>query len=110
MIEQRYGGTLAMAHIDIPRDGINLLCTQYRIKRLALFGSVLRDNFRPDSDIDMLVEFLPGQRVGMLVMARIERELSQILGGRKVDLRTSAELSKYFRDDVLKKAEVCYDA
>jgi predicted nucleotidyltransferase len=71
---------------------------------------VLRDNFRPDSDIDIVVEFLPGNRVSMLTMARIERELSLIFGGRKVDLRTPAELSRYFRDDVMQKAEVCYDA
>ena len=98
-----------MAHIDIPRDRISLLCAQYQIKRLALFGSVLRDNFRSDSDIDIIVEFLPGKRVGMLTMARIEREISQIFGGRKVDLRTPAELSRYFRDEVMQKAEVCYE-
>jgi predicted nucleotidyltransferase len=97
-----------MAQIDIPKDRISLLCAQYQIKRLALFGSVLRDNFRFDSDIDIIVEFLPGKRVGMLTMARIERELSLIFGGRKVDLRTPAELSRYFRDDVMKKAETCY--
>lgn len=99
-----------MAQIDIPKENISTYCAQNRIKRLALFGSVLCDSFRPDSDIDLLVEFMPGQKVGMLAMARIERELSQIFGGRKVDLRTPAELSRYFRDDVLQKAEVCYDA
>ena len=99
-----------MAHIDIPRDRISLFCSQYQIKRLALFGSVLRDNFGSDSDIDIIVEFLPGKRVGMLTMARIERELSLIFEGRKVDLRTPAELSRYFRDDVMRKAEICYDA
>jgi len=99
-----------MAHIIIPKDSINNFCTQHQIKRLSLFGSVLRDDFRPDSDIDVIVEFVPGKRVGMLTMARIERELSLIFGNRKVDLRTPAELSRYFRDDVLQKAEVCYDA
>lgn len=99
-----------MAHITIPKDSINAFCTQNQIKRLALFGSVLRDDFRPDSDIDVVVEFVSGKRVGMLAMARIERELSQLFGGRKVDLRTPAELSRYFRDDVLQKAEVCYDS
>jgi predicted nucleotidyltransferase len=99
-----------MAYITIPKDSINFFCTQHQIKRLALFGSVLRDDFRADSDIDIIVEFIPGTRVGMLAMARIERELSQLFGGRKVDLRTPAELSRYFRDDVLRKAEVCYDA
>ena len=99
-----------MAQISIPQDIINEFCASHHIKRLALFGSVLRDDFRPDSDIDVIVEFVPGNRVGMLAMARLERELSQLLGGRKVDLRTPAELSRYFRDDVLKKAEVYYDA
>jgi uncharacterized protein len=98
-----------MAHIIIPKDGISHFCTHYQIKRLSLFGSVLRDDFRPDSDIDVVVEFIPGKRVGMLAMARIERELSQLFGGRNIDLRTPAELSRYFRDDVLQKAEVCYE-
>jgi uncharacterized protein len=99
-----------MARIVIPEDSISQFCNKNQIKRLALFGSVLRDNFRTDSDIDVVVEFLPGKRVGMLTMARIERELSQIFSGRRVDLRTPAELSSYFRDDVLQNAEVCYDA
>lgn len=98
-----------MAQIAIPEANIKQFCIHNKIKRLALFGSVLRDNFRADSDIDIIVEFMPGTRVGMLTMARIERELSQIFEGRKVDLRTPAELSHYFRDDVLQKAEVCYD-
>jgi len=98
-----------MAQIAIPEANIRQFCIHNQIKRLALFGSVLRDNFRADSDIDIIVEFMPGTRVGMLAMARIERELSQIFDGRKVDLRTPAELSHYFRDDVLQKAEVCYD-
>ena len=99
-----------MAQIAIPEESISQYCIQNQIKRLALFGSVLRDNFRSDSDIDIIVEFIPGKRVGMLAMSRIERELSQVFGGRKVDLRTAAELSRYFREDVLQKAEVCYDA
>ena len=98
-----------MAQIAIPETNIRQFCIHNQIKRLALFGSVLRENFRADSDIDIIVEFMPGTRVGMLTMARIERELSQIFEGRKVDLRTPAELSRYFRDDVLQKAEVCYD-
>jgi len=98
-----------MAHIDLPKESITPFCIQHQIKRLALFGSVLRDDFHSDSDIDVIVEFVPGKRVGMLTMSRIERELSQIFGGRKVDLRTPAELSRYFRDDVMQRAEVCYD-
>ena len=73
-----------MAQISIPQDIINEFCASHHIKRLALFGSVLRDDFRPDSDIDVIVEFVPGNRVGMLAMARLERELSQLLAGLKV--------------------------
>ncbi len=75
---------------------------------LALFGSVLRDDFRPDSDIDVLVEFEPGTRLGFAFFD-VEQELSQILG-RRVDLRTAQELSKYFRDEVLAEAEEVYVA
>jgi uncharacterized protein len=98
-----------MAQIAIPEASIRQFCIHNQIKRLALFGSVLRDDFRTDSDVDIIVEFIPGKRAGMLTMARFERELSQIFGGRKVDLRTPAELSRYFRDGVLQNAEVCYD-
>lgn len=98
-----------MAHIDLPKDSITPFCIQNQIKRLALFGSVLRDDFNSESDIDVIVEFVPGKRAGMLTMARIERELSQIFGDRKIDLRTPAELSRYFRDDVMRQMVICYD-
>lgn len=98
-----------MAQITIPQRIINDFCIQHRIKRLALFGSVLRDDFRPDSDIDVLVEFAPENRISMLSMVRLERELSELLNGRKVDLRTPSELSRYFRSEVLQSAEVLYD-
>jgi len=75
---------------------------------LALFGSALREDFSEESDIDVLVEFEPGHTPGLLGMARLERELSHILGGRKVDLRTPEDLSRYFRDEVLREAEVQY--
>ena len=83
-------------------------CRAHRIRELALFGSVLRDDFRPDSDVDVLVHFEPGARVGLIGLAGMERELSGLLGGRKVDLRTAQELSRYFRDDVVAAAEVQY--
>lgn len=82
-------------------------CEANHINRLSLYGSVLRDDFGQDSDIDMLIEFEPGSKVGLFKMARIENELSEILG-RKVDLRTPAELSRYFRQDVLESARVEY--
>ena len=85
-------------------------CRTNQIGRLALFGSQLKGTARPDSDIDLLVEFLPEARPTLLDMARIEIELSESLGGRKVDLRTPQELSRYFRDEVVRTAEVQYVA
>ena len=84
-------------------------CRRHHIRRLALFGSVLRDDFRPDSDVDVLIEFEPGATAGFLRLAAMEIELSEVLK-RKVDLRTPAELSRYFRDEVLRVAEVQYAA
>ena len=75
---------------------------------MALFGSVLRPDFRADSDIDVLVEFEPQQRVGLIRLARMERDLSTVLG-RKADLRTPPDLSRYFRDEVVRTSEVLYD-
>jgi predicted nucleotidyltransferase len=83
-------------------------CRRHHIRWLALFGSILRSDFRPESDIDILVEFEPEHIPGLFGMARLERELSQLLGGRKVDLRTPEDLSGYFRDEVLQTAEVVY--
>ena len=81
-------------------------CRKHHIKRLAFFGSVLREDFRPDSDIDVLVEFEPGHIPGFAFFT-MEMELSKILG-RRVDLRTAGDLSRYFRQDVLRMAEVQY--
>jgi len=92
---------------DIPKDRIAEFCHRHHIVKLALFGSVLRDDFRPDSDIDVLVEFEPGQTIGLFSMAGLQMELSEILG-RKVDLRTPQDLSRYFRDEVVQSAEVQY--
>lgn len=86
------------------------LCRVHRIGRLALFGSQLTGTAKPDSDIDLLVEFLPDARPTLFDMARIEIELSQALGGRKVDLRTPQDLSRYFRDEVVRTAQVQYVA
>ncbi len=82
-------------------------CQRHRIRKLSLFGSVLRDDFRPDSDVDVLVEFEPGYAIGLIRLAGIELELAEIVG-RKVDLRTPADLSRYFRQEVLNSAEVQY--
>lgn len=95
--------------IRVPDAELAELCREHHIRSLSFFGSVLHGGFRPDSDVDMLVEFEPGHRVGLIRMARIERELSALLG-RKVDLHTPADLSRYFRDEVLREAVVQYAA
>jgi uncharacterized protein len=94
---------------EIARAELATFCRRWHIRKLSLFGSRLRGGARPDSDVDLLVEFQPGHRIGLIQMARIERELSELIG-RKVDLRTPADLSRYFRDEVLREAEVQYEA
>jgi len=97
------------AKIQVDRERVAEFCRRYRIRKLALFGSVLRDDFRPESDVDVLVEFEPRATVGFLRLAAMELELSQIMG-RHVDLRTPPELSRYFRDEVVRTAEIQYAA
>lgn len=94
------------AQISFPKERIAEFCRQHHIKKLAIFGSVLRPDFRADSDIDVLVEFEPGQTPGLAFFA-MQEELSTILG-RKVDLNTPQCLSRYFRDKVLQEAVVQY--
>jgi predicted nucleotidyltransferase len=96
-------------HLIVDPDVLAQFCRRHGIARLALFGSVLRGQERPDSDVDLLVEFLPGQRIGLIALAAIERELSTLLG-RKVDLRTPRDLSPRFREEVLRTAAVQYAA
>jgi len=93
--------------IAIPHEKIAEFCKKYHIRKLSLFGSVISENFRQDSDVDVLVEFEPGQVVGLVRLAGMELELSEILG-RKADIRTPADLSRYFREEVLSSAEVQY--
>jgi predicted nucleotidyltransferase len=94
--------------LSISKPAIAEFCRRNRIRRLSLFGSILRVDFTEQSDVDVLVEFEPGARIGLRFFA-LERELSDLLG-RKVDLNTAGFLSKYFRDDVLAEAEPLYDA
>jgi len=94
--------------IDISREKIEDFCRHARIRRLAFFGSVLRDDFSRESDVDVLVEFESEARVGFFELYDLEQELSLLLGGRKVDMHTPRSLSKYFRDEVLQEAEVQY--
>jgi predicted nucleotidyltransferase len=99
---------MTRARIKIPHANIAAFCQRHHIHRLALFGSVLRDDFRSESDIDVLVEFEPSHAPGLIRLAGMELELSDLLGGRRVDLNTSLCLSPYFRDEVLAEAEVLY--
>ncbi len=97
------------ARIAIDRERLAEFCRKHRIRKLSLFGSVLRDDFRPDSDVDVLVEFEPAAVVGLIQLSAMERELSNILG-RKADLRTLDDLSRYFRAEVVRVAEAQYAA
>ena len=94
--------------IQLPREKIADFCKRNRIRKLSLFGSALKGKLRKDGDIDLPVEFQPGGAPSLLDLARMERDLSTLLDGRKVDLRTPNELSRYFRDEVLSTATVQY--
>ncbi len=95
-------------NVSFSQDCLAEFCHTNGIKRLAIFGSALRDDFGPESDIDVLVEFAPGRAPGLLGMAGMEIDLSALFGGRKVDLRTPEDLSHYFRQEVLDMAEIQY--
>ena len=98
-----------MSVLCYDKDALARVCRKHRIRRLALFGSVLKGTDRPDSDIDFLVEFEPDAVPGFLGLAEIEAELAGLLG-RQVDLRTANELSRYFREEVERSAEVQFAA
>lgn len=99
-----------MNRLPINPQVLAQLCRKHHIVRLSLFGSVLRGRDRTDSDVDLLVEFEPGEAPGLIGLAAIESELSSLLGGRRVDLRTAGDLSRHFRDEVISTAEVQYAA
>jgi len=94
--------------IEIPKEGIRTFCQRNHIRKLAFFGSVLRDDFTPESDVDVLVEFKPGARVGLITLAGMEIELTRLLG-RKAEMHTVKGLNPHFRDAVLEQAEVQYE-
>lgn len=96
------------ARMLMDESALAQLCRQHHIKRLSLFGSRAGGVARPDSDIDLLVEFENGQAPGLLGIAQLEIEFSNLLGGKKVDLRTVNDLSRYFRDDIIRYAQVQY--
>lgn len=95
--------------IELDRQSIALLCRRNRVHRLSFFGSVLRDDFGPDSDVDVLVEFEPDAPVGLFEFVDLQGELSELIG-RHVDLHTPASLSHFFRDEVVSSAEVAFAA
>jgi len=96
--------------LSFDADQLDALCRRHGIRKLSLFGSVLEGRDRPDSDVDLLVEYGNDAHPTYLDMAQAEHELSALLGGRRVDLRTAAELSVHFRDDIVRRAQVEYVA
>ena len=99
----------SISNIKVPYDIIAGFCRKNYILKFAFFGSVLSDRFRPDSDLDVLVEFEPDHVPGLFSLAGMEIELSETLG-REVELRTAEDLSRYFRDRVVNSAEVVYES
>lgn len=95
--------------IQIDREQLVAFCRRHHLTKLALFGSVLTDRFGPDSDVDVLVEFDSEHIPGLIALSRMERELSDILG-RRADMRTPNDLSRYFRDQVVREAVIQYAA
>lgn len=95
-------------NISTPSERIAEFCQRNRIRKMSLFGSVLRDDYGPDSDIDVLVEFEPGVRMGLIRLAGLEIELGEIFG-RKVDLNTVQGLHPYVRESILTESEVQYE-
>lgn len=102
--------------VNFPEDQIAEFCRRHSVARLSLFGSILREptpeggyGFRPTSDVDILVEFLPGRTPGLLALSGMQIELSSLIG-REVDLRTPLDLSRYFRHEVLREARPLHAA
>ncbi len=96
--------------LSLPEPELADFCRRHHIRKLSVFGSALREDFRPDSDVDVLVEFEAGCTPGLIRLAGMELELSGLIGGRKVDMNTPLSLSRFFRDGVLAEAEAVYVA
>ena len=95
--------------IEIDEENIARLCRHYGVRRLSFFGSVVRDDFGPDSDVDVLVEFESDANAGLFELVDLQKDLSELVG-RAVDLHTPASLSHFFRDKIVSSAEVAYAA
>src|ERR1700749_3122379 len=98
---------MTQLNLNIPTTALTALCRKYHVRELSLFGSALQDHFRPDSDIDLLVEFEPDARIGFIAFAQFQSELSQLLG-REVDLVPKGGLKPLIRDSVISSAKVLY--
>lgn len=98
-----------LANLHVDKASIAEFCQRHHLRRLAFFGSVLRDDFTENSDVDVLVEYSPEHVPGFIALAGMEEELSNILG-RKADIRSAADLSRYFREEVIREALVQYVA
>ncbi len=97
-----------MIGIPLDRPKLSDFCRRHHIRKLALFGSVLRGDFRPDSDVDVLVSFETGRTPGFLTLHTLEDQLSELLGGHRIDLVTERALNPRLRDRVLQSAQVQY--
>jgi predicted nucleotidyltransferase len=97
------------SHIQLDPEFVSEFCQRHHVRRLSLFGSVLTDKFRPESDLDVLIEFEPEETPGLFALARMQFEIEAVVG-RPVDLRTPEDLSRHFRQDVLRSAEVQYSS
>lgn len=107
--QKNWGSPLeSRVRIPVATSLLKKFCQKNHIKKLSLFGSVLTERFGPESDIDILVEFEQGHTPSLFGMVAMEAQLSEIFGGRKIDLKTPQELSPYFVNDVLKEAESVY--
>jgi predicted nucleotidyltransferase len=100
---------MVISGVTFPADRIAEICRRYGAAKLSLFGSILRDDFNAESDVDVLVVFAPQTRIGLIGVAKMEAELAAAIG-RRVDLRTAADLSRYFRDEVVAGAQVLHAA
>ncbi len=101
-------GRVQRLPIPLNKSALRSFCRRHHIQSLSVFGSILTDQFGPESDVDVLVVFQPGQKPSLFELIPMEDELSEILGGRSIDLKTAEELSPYFRDDVIASAEPVY--
>ena len=97
------------ARVPIPKEELARLCAHRGVRRLSLFGSGLREDFRPDSDLDLLVEFQPGATPGFLGLSSLEREIAVLFGNQRIDLQTPASLSRHFLSEVLAAAKPLFE-